>query len=225
MTPSERLTLGMGVVAGATTAAALAVEIGRVWRRGRAPLPSETDNVLLAAEEAAAETLEVARAGYQESTTGENAVFNLLVSFVGTFGVARLIATILRDRPRFGPFRNMRLGRRHIHHFVPGIVIAFASGAVAIVTRNEEIEPKLALAFGVGMGLTLDESALLLELEDVYWSREGLLSVQITLAAAALLAALALGARLMRRGERVVLEHSTDHDSGTWAYTPVRQAG
>jgi hypothetical protein len=55
------------------------------------------------------------------------------------------------------------------------------------------------------MGLTLDESALLLDLEDVYWTREGLVSVQITLATAAMLAALALGLRLLRRGEEIVL--------------------
>ena len=82
----------------------------------------------------------------------------------------------------------MRLGRRHIHHFVPGIVLAFGSGAAAILTRNEALEPRLAIPFGVGMGLTLDESALLLELDDVYWTREGLLSVQITLAVIAMLA-------------------------------------
>jgi hypothetical protein len=89
---------------------------------------------------------------------------------------------------------------------VPGIVVAFASGSAAIVTRNAELEPLLAVPFGIGMGLTLDESALLLELEDVYWTREGLLSVQITLAVAALLASIALGLRFLRRGERIVLE-------------------
>jgi hypothetical protein len=128
------------------------------------------------------------------------------VSFSSTFLVARTITYILRGRPRVGPFRNVRVGRRHIHHFVPGIVIAFASGAAAIVTRNEDIEPLLAVPFGVGMGLTLDESALLLELDDVYWTREGLLSVQITLAVVALLGALTLALRLLRRGEQVVLE-------------------
>ena len=64
----------------------------------------------------------------------------------------------------------------------------------------------LAVPFGVGMGLTLDESALLLDLEDVYWSREGLLSVQITLTVIAMLGALALGLRFLRRGEQLVLE-------------------
>jgi hypothetical protein len=104
-----------------------------------------------------------------------------------------------------GPFRNLRVGRRHIHHFVPGIVIAFGAGAAAILTRDEDLELKLAVPFGVGMGLTLDESALLLELDDVYWTREGLLSVQITLAVTALLASLALGLRFLRRGEQAVL--------------------
>jgi hypothetical protein len=108
-----------------------------------------------------------------------------------------------------GPFRNLRLGRRRIHHFVPGIVMAFAAGTAAILTRDEDLESRLAVPFGIGMGLTLDESALLLELEDVYWSREGLLSVQITLAVMSVLAALALGLRFLKRGEEVVLDSSS----------------
>jgi len=187
-------------------AAVVAGEVSRVWRRGSAPLPSEASNLLLAAEEAVAETAQVARAGYREVSTRENAMFNLLTSFVGTFIAARVITHVLRDRSRVGPFRNVRVGRRHIHHFVPGIVIAFGAGAGAILSRDERFESKLAVPFGVGMGLTLDESALLLELEDVYWTREGLLSVQITLAVTALLASLALGLRFLRRGERAVLE-------------------
>ena len=67
-------------------------------------------------------------------------------------------------------------------------------------------EEALALGFGAGMGMTLDESALLLELEDVYWTEEGVLSLQITLTAIALLGALALALRLVRRGEEIVLE-------------------
>ena len=194
-------------VATAATGAVLAVEFGRVWRRGSADLPGEADDPLLAAAEAAAETAEVARTGYREASTRENAMFNLLTSFVTAFVAARMISTLLRRRTRVGPFRNVRLGRRHIHHFVPGIVLAFVTGAAAIVTRDEAIEPLLAIPFGAGMGLTLDESALLLELEDVYWSEEGIVSVQIALAVTALLAAVALATRFLRRGEQVVLEH------------------
>jgi hypothetical protein len=88
--------------------------------------------------------------------------------------------------------------------------MAFTAGAGSILTRNENLERWLALPFGAGMGLTLDESALLVELEDVYWTREGLLSVQITMAVAALLASTALALRFLRRGERAVLEPAED---------------
>jgi hypothetical protein len=205
MTP-DRGTLALGAVAAAGAAAVAVGEIGRVWRRGSAPAPKESASLLLAAEEAVAETAQVAREGYRQVSTRENALFNMLASFATTFLATRWITYMLRGRPRVGPLRNVRMGRRHIHHFVPGIVLAFASGAAAILTRDEDLEPKLAVPFGVGMGLTLDESALLLELDDVYWRREGLLSVQITLAVIALLSALALALRLLRRGEQVVLD-------------------
>jgi hypothetical protein len=202
----ERKTIAFGVAAYAVTVAALVAEFGRVWRRGSAPLPGETDRVVDAAAQAAGETVAVALSGYREMPRRENALFNLLASFATSFSLARGITYLLRRRTRVGPFRPLRIGRRHIHHFVPGILLAFSSGAAAILTDNEQIEPRLALAFGTGMGLTLDESALLLELDDVYWSREGVLSVQITLAAMALISASVLGARFLRRGEAVVLE-------------------
>ena len=141
-------------------------------------------------------------------------MFNLLASLATTFVLARSITYVLRERRSLGPFRNLWLGQRHIHHFVPGIVLAFGSGAAAILTRNESLEPKLAVVFGAGMGLTLDESALLLELEDVYWSREGMLSVQISLAALALLASLALGLHFLRRGEELVLRDLPGREPG-----------
>ena len=202
----ERKTIALGVAAYAVTAVALLAEFGRIWRRGSAPLPRETDSVIDAAAEAAGETVAVALEGYRETPRRENALFNLLSSFVASFSIARGITYLLRRRDVVGPFRNLRIGKRHIHHFVPGILLAFGSGAAAILTDNEEIEPRLALVFGTGMGLTLDESALLLELDDVYWSREGVLSVQIALAAMALISASALGLRFLRRGEAVVLE-------------------
>jgi hypothetical protein len=200
-----RGTLALGAAATAAFGAVMLAELRRVWRRGSAPALSETEHPLLAAEEAVAETARVARAGYREGSTRENSMFNLLTPFATTFILARTVTYSLRRRPTVGPFRNMRVGRRHIHHYVPGIVIAFVAGTGAILSRNERLEPVLAVPFGVGMGLTLDESALLLDLEDVYWSREGLLSVQITLTVIALLGALALGLRFLRRGEEVVL--------------------
>jgi hypothetical protein len=78
-----------------------------------------------------------------------------------------------------------------------------------VVTRNEDVERWLAVPFGAGVALTLDEAALLLKLEDVYWTEEGVVSVEITLATIGLLAALAIGLRTLRRGEQRVLGDDT----------------
>ena len=201
----DRLTLGLAAMAGATTVAVVAAEVGRVWRRGSAPLPQESESLLLAAEEAVVETAEVALAGYQQVSEWENAMFNLFGSFVATLSLTRWITRLLRGRSTLGPFRNVYLGRRHIHHFVPGIGLAFAAGAAAVVTRNESLKPRLAVPLGIGMGLTIDESALLLDLDDVYWTPEGVVGVQIALAATAMLGTVALGLRFLRRGEEIVL--------------------
>ena len=205
----DRVTLALGALAGGAVAAVVVGELRRVWRRSSAPALRETDHPILAAEEVVAEAARVARVGYREVSTRQNSMFNLLTSFAATFILIRTVTFALRGNQSFGPIRNVRVGRRHIHHFVPGIVIAFAAGAGAILTPDEPLERWFAVPFGVGLGLTLDESALLLELDDVYWTREGLLSVQITLAVMAMLGALALALRFLRRGEQAVLEPPT----------------
>ena len=68
------------------------------------------------------------------------------------------------------------VGDRHIHHFLPGGILALAAGGVAIGTKGDKLDKYLAFPFGVGVALVLDESALLLELDDVYWTEEGVLS-------------------------------------------------
>ena len=201
----DRTTAAIGVLALTTTAAAVAGELGRVWRRGSAPLPAEADDVLAAAGEAARQSVEVAVEGYRTASMRENVLLNLLGSFVVTFGAVRTSTWLIRSRGEFGPFRELVVGPRHIHHFVPGIAIALLAGGAALVTENKALERWLAIAFGVGGALTLDESALLLQLEDVYWSEEGILSVQITLAAISLLGAMAVVRRTLRRGEAHVL--------------------
>ena len=209
MTRNPR-TKALGVVAVGGTAAVVALEYAHVWRRGRAPIPvpsASVDEVLAASAEAAAETVEVAVQGYRSGSVRENALFNLLVSFSATFGLTRLSTHAIHRRGGgpAGPFRNLRIRSTHIHHFVPGIALAFLSGTAAILSPGERLDRWLAIPFGAGAALTLDESALLLQLEDVYWTEEGVVSVQITLTAIALLAAGAVAARALRRGEREVL--------------------
>ncbi len=113
-------------------------------------------------------------------------------------------------RAGWWPVGNVRLGGRHIHHFVPGILIAFASGALALLTDNPRVEQTLAVPFGAGIGLTFDEAALLLDLRDVYWTREGVLSVQVSFGLAATLGGTILALRMLRRGEERVAGHGSD---------------
>ena len=198
-------TQGLGAVAVGLTVTAAALEYAHVWRRGHAPLPHETDDVPEAAREAAVETVEVVVQGYRSGTARENALLNLLLSYALTAGIVRLSTHSIRARGRFGPIRNVLVRDRHIHHFIPGIALAFVSGGVSIVKRGEAVDRWLAVPFGIGAALTLDEAALLIELEDVYWTEEGILSVQVSMAAMALLGAVAVGGRLVRRGEAEVL--------------------
>jgi multisubunit Na+/H+ antiporter MnhF subunit len=202
----DRATLALAATALAATGAAAAGEVAHIWRRGSAPLPTETDHVLAAAGEAAKETVEVTVEGYRAAPVREAALLNMLLSFVLTFGFVRLSTTTIHRRGRFGPFRDVHVGGRHVHHFVPGIVLAFLSGGAAIATRGKEIDRLLAIPFGAGAALTLDEAALLLQLEDVYWTEEGVLSIQVTLATASLLGTIATARRLLRRGEQAVLQ-------------------
>ena len=85
------------------------------------------------------------------------------------------------------------------------LVVAFVAGGASVLSRNEALDPWLAIPFGAGAALTLDESALLLKLDDVYWTEEGVVSVQISLAALAMASAIGVARRMLRRGEREVL--------------------
>ena len=211
---AERRTVVLGVAAMATTGVVLGGEIARVYRRGdAAALPPEVP-VMDRAESAVIEAVEVARAGYRESTVRETATLNMLTAFTLTFGVVRASTHTIRARGAFGPFRNMRVRGEHIHHFVPGILLAFGSGGTAVLARDPGLDPWLAIPFGVGVALTLDESALLLKLDDVYWSEEGIVSIQITLAALATLSAATLAMRVLRRGEQQVLDGAEPAPSG-----------
>jgi hypothetical protein len=201
----EQRTLLMGAVALATVGAVAAGEVGKLWRRRVIAEEAETaPEVIQKGARAALDTVEVARIGYKQAAPAETVLFNLLMAFVISSSTVRLTTFGLR---RGVPLLfNVRIGRRHIHHFVPGILLAFASGAAALFTRDDRLRETLAIPLGVGIGLTFDESALLLDLEDVYWSRDGLVGVQITLATASLLSASFLALRILRRGERTMEE-------------------
>ena len=201
----ERRTLATGILALATVGAVAVGEVGRLWRRRVVAEPAASaPEVIQKGARAALDTVQVAREGYRQAATGETALFNLLSAFVISSSVVRL--TTFGVRRGVPLFFDVMIGRRHIHHFVPGIMLAFGAGSAALFASDGRARETLAIPLGVGMGLTFDESALLLELEDVYWTRKGLVGVQITLATASLLAAATLALRILRRGERTMEE-------------------
>jgi hypothetical protein len=196
---AERETVALAVVAIGGAGVVVTDQFSRMLRR-RAHERQSREALIEAAPAAAADTVSVAVRGYAEAPRSETVLFNLLAGFLGSFAVVRLSTWGIRDN--WGPFRNVSVGGRHIHHFVPGILIAFASGTAALLTENDALEDHLAVPMGVGMGLTFDEAALLLDLRDVYWTREGLLSVQLSLGATAILSLAILTSRMLRQGER-----------------------
>jgi hypothetical protein len=219
---SDRSTVALAGVAMASVGAVVTGELLRLVERRRKSGEVPTPETLIdTAGLATRDVVAVARQGYERATRGETALFNMLNGFVGAFAVARL--STFGIRRGWWPSGNVVLGDRHIHHFVPGIVLAFLSGGAAIATTNERVEETLAFGFGAGVGLTFDEAALLLDLRDVYWTKEGVLSVQVSLGIVGVLGATILGLRMFRRGERGSVEQglipSVEHDTGTLAAT------
>ena len=196
---SERATVGLAAVAIAGSGAVVVDQFGRMLARRSHERVSE-ESLIEAAPAAALDTVNVAVRGYTAAPRSETVLFNLLAGFLGSFATVRLSTWGIRNRR--GPFRNVSIRGRHIHHFVPGIVIAFAAGTTALLTNDDRLEQQLAVPMGVGIGLTFDEAALLLDLRDVYWTREGLLSVQLSLGATAILSIAIITLRMLRRGEQ-----------------------
>jgi hypothetical protein len=109
----------------------------------------------------------------------------VLASFLVTFGITRAITHAIRDQKvRF--LRDMNVGETHLHHLVPGIFLLLTSGLLAIAVDPPFPVWVLPVMFGIGAALTLDEFALWLHLEDVYWSQEGRRSIDAVVIAAAL---------------------------------------
>ncbi|UJA20057.1 hypothetical protein HJD18_07370 [Thermoleophilia bacterium SCSIO 60948] len=119
--------------------------------------------------------------------TGRQPEFLFFVAFLATFGICRTVTHAIRSDAKWFPGGDVSVGGTHIHHMVWGILTILITGWIAI-----SFEPPspwhdlLAVAFGIGAGLTMDEFALWLHLEDVYWSEKGRQSVDAVIVCAAI---------------------------------------
>ena len=107
-------------------------------------------------------------------------LFLASLGFFGGFAAARVVThAILHQR---GPFRNLSIGGRHLHHLVFGIggllTVGYAwLGLFGVSAEGSSASRATAVGYGVAAALTLDEFALWLNLQDVYWARQGRQSV------------------------------------------------
>ena len=143
----------------------------------------------------------VHRAYREELGPGERSALLSWLAFTGTFAGLRALTYSIRVGK--GPFRNISVGGEHLHHYMWGIALVSAVGAVAV--RGEERHrrhPGIAVSYGTGLALIVDEFALLLDLRDVYWARQGRISVDVGVGGIALAGSFFAALPVLRRLRR-----------------------
>ena len=105
-------------------------------------------------------------------------LFLASLSFFITVLVVRGLTIAIRHD--IGPFHNISMSGRHIHHLVWGILLLLLVGYLWLIevgtgaaSSTQWTGRLMSMLFGVAAALTLDEFALWLNLRDVYWEREG----------------------------------------------------
>lgn len=126
--------------------------------------------------------------------TGRLPLFCFFVAFIVTFVFTRVNVRLIRANVRWW-FRNVRAGDVHIHHVVFGVVLMLLGGVAGFAIPEAHSWPNVAAAgvFGMGAALVLDEFALILHLQDVYWTEKGRASVDAVFVAIAVTGLLLLG--------------------------------
>ena len=117
--------------------------------------------------------------------TGREPHFLFFVAFLITFGFIRTSAHMIKAQVKWWP-GDVSVGGTHIHHLVWGILLLLTCGYVAVaIAPDSPWREVVAVLFGIGTGLTLDEFALWLNLKDVYWEKQGRASIDAVVIAAA----------------------------------------
>jgi len=126
-------------------------------------------------------------------------LFLASLGFLLTFATVRGITHLIRAG--VGPFHNMSSGGLHIHHLVWGILLLLIVGYVWLIeegTTSNLLSNVTAIAYGVGAALALDEFALWLNLQDVYWTGPGRESIDAVVIFLSLLSVGIWGGPFMR---------------------------
>jgi len=133
---------------------------------------------------------------YQQGieASGKETHFLILLAFICSFGFIRTSAHMIRAEVSWWPGNVETKSGTHVHHLVWGILTLLVSGYIGLAFEPESPWREIvAIFFGIGMGLTMDEFALWLNLEDVYWTEKGRQSIDAVIVTTALLAITLLG--------------------------------
>jgi hypothetical protein len=125
---------------------------------------------------------------------GKEVHFLVLLAFIASFGFIRTSAHMIKAQVSWWPGNVETKGGTHVHHLVWGILLLLVFGYLGIaLDPSSPWRELVAIFFGIGMGLTLDEFALWLNLQDVYWSQKGRQSIDAVIVASCLLTLTLLG--------------------------------
>ena len=128
---------------------------------------------------------DVRRVFREELDPGQRAALLSWLAFTATFAGVRGITYSIKDGK--GPFKNLSVGGEHLHHYMWGIGMVSGVGGVAVYGKEtHHRHPLVALSYGAGLALIVDEFALLLDLKDVYWAKQGRISVDLGIGASSL---------------------------------------
>ena len=128
--------------------------------------------------------------------SGRNAAFLVLLGFLGSFLFIRTSTRMIRAQVSWWPGNVETASGLHIHHMVWGIALMTIGGFLGFALRPGAPWYQLAaIGFGIGVGLTGDEFALWVRLEDVYWAKEGRASLDAVILVCAFMALVVLGVR------------------------------
>jgi hypothetical protein len=123
---------------------------------------------------------------------GSGEAFLVLVAFLISFLAIRTSARLTRSVSWWPG--GVKSGDVHIHHLVWGICLMMFAGFLAFaMPLKTPWWHVCAIAFGIGVGFTLDEFALWVRLKDVYWSEEGRSSLDAVVVATAFAALVVVG--------------------------------
>jgi hypothetical protein len=157
---------------------------------------------------------------------GKETHFLILVAFVLSFGFIRTSAHMIHAQVSWWPGNVETKSGTHVHHLVWGILLLLSMGYIGISTDiGSPWLEFVAIAFGIGMGLTMDEFALWLNLQDVYWQEKGRQSIDAVVVTVCMLVIALLGLQFWIDVWDAVLVLLGFERGNSWIAIPIQLIG